>query len=178
MRNWYYKILFIALLSVLIVGCGIFRKKQIIQATKKDSTNVNSMVNKATSVFDSANVTPPLTQNITIINPCDSFGKLKPFNQSIKSGKSGLNARTKDNTLIIESDCEGTVNRLRVEKSQNDSFYSSFILHQSDSLATIIKNEKASAQGWKMSFYLLLILVILLAGIALRFYLNTILKRN
>lgn len=121
-------IVFKALIGIFIIlvvfnffGCKTITNTSEVK--KHDSSSVAT--NNNTSVFDSAAYLAGVKMGTKVINPCDSNGKLKPINQTTTNGHGTSRIYTKHDTLFVDCECEGTVNRLRVEVYQKDSAYKS-----------------------------------------------------
>ena len=118
-------LIFLLLLGIIVLvhGCKPVQKtnNQTLEIAKKDSANTN--VIKSSDVFDSSTLLPEVKINSVIANPCDSFGKLKPINQTIDNGKAHVKIITLHDTLHVDCNCDATINRLRIEKYKSDSSY-------------------------------------------------------
>jgi len=61
-------------------------------------------------------VTPSQLNTITVDEPCDKIGNVKPINYSIKTPKGSLNIKSDGNKIVIEEEKDSLVEKETVEK--------------------------------------------------------------
>jgi hypothetical protein len=153
----------------LIVG-GCKTKTITNTSVTKDSTANNSNVSKSKDVKDSTIVTPKVEIRTIIINPCDSNGNLKPFNQTVKNGQGKATIRTVHDSIYIDCDCDATIQRFRSEITAKDSMISSLKTHAimtSDSKTIEVVKYEMPIWGWALIAALVLLIILLLKQIFL-----------
>ena len=144
----------------LFMAIGCLSKKQSTSSVKIDSTSTRSAVIKTKNVIDSTVTTPQVVIKTVIINPCDSNGKLKPINQSVSAGQGKASVKTQHDTLMIDCDCDATIQRYRKEIEIKDSTLA--ILkgrYETDTKQSVI--EVTPSWCWKLIAFLLLVIIIL-----------------
>jgi hypothetical protein len=160
-KNIAFKLVVVIIFLLIIfdlTSCNTIRKSRKVE--KQDSSSV--VTNKNTAVFDSAAYLAGVKMGTKVINPCDSNGKLKPINQTTTNGHGTSRIYTKHDTLFVDCECEGTVNRLRIEISSKDSTISKLQKEKEVSDKAETKIEQRIPWYFKYALAGLAILVIIL----------------
>lgn len=160
-KNIVFKLL-MAIIFILILfdltSCKTIQKSRKVE--KQDSSSV--VTNNNTSIFDSAAYLAGVKMGTKVINPCDTNGKLKQINQTTTNGHGTSKIYTKHDTLFFDCECEGTLNRLRIEISSKDSTISKLQKEKEVSDQTETKIEHRTPWYFKYALAGLAILVIIL----------------
>lgn len=104
-------------MALLLFSCKAKQVSKHTTVAAKDSVDVSKVLERSER-FDSIVNTPKVQIEYVVVNPCDSAGKLKDVNQTVVAGKAKSRAYTRTNLngqkeLVIESECEATVERYR-----------------------------------------------------------------
>jgi hypothetical protein len=81
----------------VIIGCRT--KKQFIENNTTDTLRMDKVVS----------ITPPLYSNFVIGRPCDSLGKVVPFNYVVRNGKVQTKIRTIKEQIVVEQNVDSIV---------------------------------------------------------------------
>ena len=111
-------------MALLLFGCKAKQVSSHTTVVNKDSVDVSKVLERS-ETFDSIVNTPKVVIEYVVFNPCDSSGKLKDVNQTVVAGKAKSRVYTRANfnghkELVIESECEGTVERYRNSVATKD----------------------------------------------------------
>ena len=88
------KLLIIILIASLFLSC---KSKKIVSEIIKTDTIYKEKVIK---------ITPSRLNSLTVESPCDSLGKLKPFNYTLGSGNDKIIVKTLHNTIYVEQNLD------------------------------------------------------------------------
>ena len=88
------KLIILILISLLFLSC---KTKKIVSNQTKTDTIFKSEIIK---------ITPARLNQLTIDSPCDSLGKLKPFNYTLSSGNDKIIVKTLHNTIYVEQNLD------------------------------------------------------------------------
>lgn len=108
-------------LFVIICFCvGIVSciTKKVSKNEHKDNSTVNTVntLDKSKEVNNETSKTPAVNMGISVANPCDSNGNLKPLQLTQSIGNSKIVYRTKHDTLFIDCNCDSSIRQMRTEK--------------------------------------------------------------
>ena len=133
------RILLIILLAFLLIGCKT--KKNTVETHSTDTIRIEKIIK----------ITPAQLNSLTIDNPCDSLGNLKPFSYSFVSGNNETTVKTLKNTIFIEQNLD-SIKQVWEKENQKSSF-------TSEKLEIIYKTPN---WNWKIMAIMALIIALLL----------------